>query len=363
MGNSEIDLSVRYSTLVKIARNLRSSLAGSPIPFGLARWHSTLAQTGTKRFVIFAAAAAIALLGLFATGPAATATGVPSGESGFLLGGTAQNAQDPENPANDVIKIDTSTPPFDCIAPAFLNCTFGTVSRRLNTKIALLDNMLEFKSYFADRTCGGGSPRIQLAIDLDGDGNSDGNAFGYTAPPFAGCAPNRWQYDDLTDELPRWDISQFVAKGFPSAANICANALFSSDPVVCPFTQHSGYIPWIVFKTVLNTLFPMHKICTGALVDDSSWAKAPPVNVPAINALLVLVRPVPTPAGVAYYDIISMGRATWEDREDSVGRGFAQGCGRVNDDPDDKVDGDCDHDHDHDSDDQEFDQKRHERWH
>src|SRR5467141_3749004 len=260
MGNSEIDLSVRYSTLVKIARNLRSSLAGSPIPFGLARWHSTLAQTGTKRFVIFAAAAAIALLGLFATGPAATATGVPSGESGFLLGGTAQNAQDPENPANDVIKIDTSTPPFDCIVPAFLNCTFGTVSRRLNTKIALLDNMLEFKSYFADRTCGGGSPRIQLAIYLNGDGNADGNALGYTVPS-AGCLQNRWQYDDLTDELPRWDISELVTKeGFPSPTNICANPLFSSDPV-CPEITDASSIPWILFKTVLNTLFPMHKVC------------------------------------------------------------------------------------------------------
>jgi hypothetical protein len=188
-----------------------------------------------------------------------------------------------------------------------------------------LDNMLEFKSYFQNRSCGGGSPRIQLAIDLNGDGLSDGNAFGYTAPPFAGCAPNRWQYDDLTDELPRWDLSQFAASGFPSAGAICTNPLFSGNPLICPFTQHSGYIPWNVFETVLNTLFPLHQVCSGALVDDSPWF------TPA--------------AGVAYFDIISMGRATWEDRFDTAGRGFAKGCGRP-DCGDDSHDGDDDHDHD-----------------
>ena len=46
-----------------------------------------------------------------------------------------------------------------------------------------------------------------LYVDLNGDGIQDGEVDGYTAPPFAGCAPDRWQYDDVTDELPRWDIS------------------------------------------------------------------------------------------------------------------------------------------------------------
>jgi len=59
------------------------------------------------------------------------------------------------------------------------------VSRTLNAKLADLDNVLEFKSYFENRRCGGGSPRIQLAIDLNGDGIPDGNALGYTAPSFA----------------------------------------------------------------------------------------------------------------------------------------------------------------------------------
>lgn len=217
---------------------------------------------------------------------------------------------------NDVIKIDTLTAP-----------QYGTVSRRLGTKIAFLDNMLEFKSYFQNRSCGGGSPRIQLGIDVDGDGTIDANAFAYTAPPFTGCVPNRWQYDDVTDELPRWDATQLAKFGFPAAASICSNPLFAGNPVVCPvggFQTNSGYIPWIVFKTVLTTLFPNHMVCTGALVDDSGW--------------------FPAAAGVAYYDIISLGRATWENHEDSVGRGFARGCAEP-DDGEFELPGDNDHDH------------------
>src|SRR5437762_12139077 len=103
------------------------------------------------------------------TPPAASLTlfggadGAADDGGGFLLGGTAQLAQDPENPANDVIKISTDIPPF-----------FGTVSRRVDAKIDQLDNMLEFKQWFlAPKTCIGGSPRLQLAVDLDGDGNAD----------------------------------------------------------------------------------------------------------------------------------------------------------------------------------------------
>ena len=41
-------------------------------------------------------------------------------------------------------------------------------------------------------------------------------------------------------------------------------------------------------------------------------------------------RAEPAAAGVAYYDLISLGRATWHNREDTSGRGFARGC-RPND--------------------------------
>src|SRR5262245_51189602 len=201
----------------------------------------------------------LAVVGFMAAVPlAALLTGgavhawIPAGENGFLLGGTAMNALDPENPSNQVIRIDNVT------APAY-----GTVSRRLNVKITALDNQLEFKSYFQNRSCGGGSPRIALTIDLNGDGVSDADAWAYTAPPFAGCAPNRWQYDDLTDELPRWDASQLttVGLGFPTLSSICSDPILSMNPALaglCPFATHSGYVPWVVLETVLTVLFPNH---------------------------------------------------------------------------------------------------------
>jgi hypothetical protein len=169
-----------------------------------------------------------------------------------------------------------------------------------------------------------------------------GSAFGYTAPPPA--APNRWQNDDLTTSF-RAGMSQLFAGGFPALATICTNPLFSANPAVCPtggFQTHSGYIPWNVFEAVLATLFPLHKICSGALVDDSGW--------------------MPAASGVAYYDVISLGRATWIDRGDTAGRGFAMGCGVLTDHGDDHHDGDCDHDHDFDNDDHDWDRDRHERW-
>ena len=105
----------------------------------------------------------------------------PDGGGRFLLGGAAELDQDPENPGNDVIRITLVIPPGQCVAPTYQNCPFGTVSRAVNVKIDQLDNMLEFKEWFntvgVGKTCVGGSPRLQVAVDLDGDGNSNGNIF------------------------------------------------------------------------------------------------------------------------------------------------------------------------------------------
>jgi hypothetical protein len=255
----------------------------------------------------------IALLILLVVCTVRLNAGEAPGEPGFLLGGTAINAQDPQNPANDVIKIDTTSPP-SCDPPPignYINCAFGTVSRRLNVKIATLTNMVEVKAYFqAPRGCGGGSPRITLSIDLNGTGTPTGNAHGNYGPgPFGtGCPPaGMWQYEDLTDNAPRWDVTQFAA--------IVA---------LLPTGLNPFLVPWPVLQNILTTNFPNHNVCSGALVDDSGWTDAA--------------------EGVAYYDLLSLGRATWENGDDSVGRGFAMGCGRP-DDGDIEVPGDENHDH------------------
>jgi hypothetical protein len=97
-----------------------------------------------------------------------------------------------------------------------------------------------------------------------------------------------------------------------------------------------------VFEALLSALYPFHRVCTAALVDDSSW--------------------MATAAGVAYYDVISMGRRTWVDFSDTAGRGFARGCTAFNHCEDDVHDGDKDHDHDYDDHDDWWDHDRKQRW-
>jgi hypothetical protein len=245
---------------------------------------------------------------------AAIANGDENGNGGFLLGGTAQHAQDPENPANDVIRVSTLTSPF-----------FGTVSRTLNVKIMALDNQVEWKSYFvAPKTCVGGSPRMQLAIDLNGDGTSDGNAFGNFGPgPFGtGCVSNIWDYQDLTDLAPRWDVTQLTGLG--------------EIPTPLPGNVNPFLVPWDLLETLVSA-FPNHLVCTGQLTDDTFG--------------------IPGMSGIAYYDLISIGNETWNDHDDTAGRGFARGCGAPDDDGDDD-DGDDDHDGDVDDDDDDFDDHR-----
>ena len=260
------------------------------------------------------------------------------------MGGTAQHADDPgelpiieTNPDNDVITIRTSDPG-----------SFGTVSRKLNVKITALDNHLEFKSYFTLSLCGdepppeeefaprgvslgnslllpnlppvpsplGLSPRIQLAIDLNADGKPDGSAFGHLLPT-EGCIPRRWNYHDVTDLGPRWDITQLALE------DLCGTLPLLEE--ICGDIEAGTGLPWDSFELALTLLFPNHRVCSGVLVDDSQGVE--------------LVT------GTAYYDLISLGRATWHIEANTAGRGFAKGCGE-GDHGDDNHHGDKDRDHD-----------------
>jgi len=229
----------------------------------------------------------------------------------FLLDGTAQVAQDPQNSQNDVIKIDTTLAPGTCVAPSYQNCAFGTVSRRLGVKIQDLTDELEAKWFFSSRSCGGGSPRIELSVDLNGDGKPDGNLFGYFGPAggVGGCVMGKWMYEDLTDGLARWDVSQLVNPCMPP----------TPCPPRLPPPQNagaSGYFPWQAVVAAIEMAYPQHNICTGDLADDSGWD--------------------PAAEGVAYYDIIGIGFDSLENRTDVGGRGFASGC-KPNDQDDGEV--------------------------
>ena len=135
---------------------------------------------------------------------------------------------------------------------------------------------------------------MTLLVDADGDGDfqqfpdsPDFAAHGHVNPPlYAGCVPNMWRFDDLTDNLPRWEIT-------PCGA--------SPPGLTCPFPFNS----WDSLETAVTTAFPFHEVCVGFLVDADEGS--------------------PGQSGTAYYDLISIGEETWADRHDGQGHGFP-GC-------------------------------------
>jgi hypothetical protein len=167
----------------------------------------------------------------------------------FKLIGSAKDDRDPLNSFNEVISTNPQLLPLaqqtpDC-AP-YCN-TFGDAYKKFgdNVKIGMLTDMLGVKCYFPTRTCGGGSRRIQLGIDTNGDRKFDGNAFCYVghAGFGTGCVTGAWDYDNLTDNVPnRWDLTQFGL----------------------------GYQNWPDAVAALTAAFPNHRVLNGILVDDSA---------------------------------------------------------------------------------------------
>jgi len=202
----------------------------------------------------------------------------------YKLFGTAKDDRDPRmdlvlppNPFNEVISFDTTDP--NAIAGAFRK--FGD-----HVKVGMLTDQLELKYFFHDRTCGGGSPRFQLGISGDGDaqfnqflGGPDQNAFGYLGDkPFGGgCVMDTWTFEDMTNNVAKWDLSQFAAP--------------------CGMT-----CTWAQVVAFFNTAFPNHRVLNAVLVDDSGGF-------------------FPLGRGCAYFDLVSTGRLTLTGHEETSGGG------------------------------------------
>ena len=178
------------------------------------------------------------------------------------------NAQDPQNSDNDVISLNTGSFPSNVIGVAVRNML-------PNVKVATLTNQINVKYLFVPpRTCSGGSPRIQLFIN-PGNGAPPRNAFGYVgnAPFGAGClSDGNWHFQDMTDAVGRWDLSQFGG----------------------PMTD-----TWAQVVVFFNTLYPNHVVLSGGLYDDSA-------------SFAVLA------AGQAFYDLLTVENRTLENRQDTV---------------------------------------------
>jgi hypothetical protein len=197
----------------------------------------------------------------------------PSEGFPFAYFGAAEDAADPDQPEasdNDVAHFDTTGE-----EPVGMFRKLGQPGSQAGETVFGLDNQLGFKYFFVDRTCGGGSPRIQLAIDLDGDGDSEGNLHGHVSPPWAGCEMEEWVYENLTDDQLRWE----VGAGLPGSR---------------PFP----FFTWDEIETAFGTA----SVLEGSLVEDAHAFSAPN-------------------RGDAFYDLVSIGNRTFEDHNDSAQRG------------------------------------------
>jgi hypothetical protein len=199
--------------------------------------------------------------------------------SRFRLFGNARMTRDPENGSNVVLEV-TTTPSFEGA---------GAVRDLHRVQLWQLDHQLNFhRAFVAPKTCGGGSPRISLLIDANGDGKfqqapngPDFAASGHVRPPFAGCetsAPTGqrkgpspstlvWRFEDLTDEQIRWEV-------LPSTA---------IPGVQIGPIGGAGAVNWDGLEAAISMAFPNHRVLRGIFVEDFT----------------------PTP-GTAYYDLITI---------------------------------------------------------
>lgn len=208
--------------------------------------------------------------------PTSTQEELPGMGRKFQLFHVTIDAQDPQNSTNDVIQAITTAVYPDGIGLAVRNLRPGI-------SVDALTSQMNLKYLFTARTCAGGSPRFQVAIDGNGDGafdqftgGPDQNAFGYVghAPFGAGCLTGVWDVIDMTDDVGRWDLSQ-LGGGMT--------------------------MTWSAAAMFINANFPNHRVISGALVDDScSFA--------------------PTSCGTAYYDLVTLENRTLENDQDTVSR-------------------------------------------
>jgi hypothetical protein len=215
--------------------------------------------------------------------PSAAAEELPGMGHKFELFFAMVDDQDPDNATNDVISLEaTSTD----IGIAFRNFPPGI-------KIAALDDQINLKYFFeAPRTCFGGSPRITLLVDANGDGRFDQStgdfaAQGHVNPPaFGGCLTNQWRIEDLTDLLKRWETTP-------------ATAL---SPLPCGPIGAVTTCTWDELEGRITTQFPNHRILGGFLLDGESCSFV--ANGPG--------------CGKAYYDLVTLENRTLENDQDTV---------------------------------------------
>jgi hypothetical protein len=220
--------------------------------------------------------------GIATPDPTSTQEELPGLGHKFELFGAMVQDTDPENAAGNSGGSGGGVGGNETVSATMTPTAFALAFRNLppGIRITALDNQLGLKYYFqGTRTCGGGSPRITLLVDSDGDGELNFAAHGHVNPPvYTGCVTNKWVYENLTDDLPRWEVTPGGAvPGIP----------------VFPLS------PWETLEAAITATFPNHKVLSGFLVEDSCSF-------------------FPAACGKAYYDLVTVENRTLEIWQDTV---------------------------------------------
>lgn len=101
-------------------------------------------------------------------------------------------------------------------------------------------------SYYIEGTCGGGSPRAQLRVDVNDNkvlDAADKNIFVYggAAPSFNGCTQGVWYSDNLLDGAKRWDTTQIGGTFYDTQVGAIAKAS-GHDVLAAVFVWDSAWM-------------------------------------------------------------------------------------------------------------------------
>jgi hypothetical protein len=214
--------------------------------------------------------------------PASARAELPGLGHKFQLFGVMMKDTDPENAVGKPGAAGGGVGGNEGISATMTPTSVALAFRSLSPgiKITALENQLGLKYFFvAPRTCGGGSPRITLLVDGNGDGSFDFALHGHVNPPvYTACVMNEWKYEDLTDDLQRWEVTPGGAvPGVP----------------VFPFLN------WDAMDAAVTAAFPDHKVLAGFLVEDSCSF-------------------FPATCGKAHYDLVTIENRTLEIWQDAV---------------------------------------------
>lgn len=162
------------------------------------------------------------------------------------------------DPGDFALRMSTHGGPYS--DQGLLEGPFGSITLNLPDGTQLEDLHTLNAGYYAesvednegDGACGVGSPRMQIAVDTDGDGASDGSIFAHRDASFGGCPAQEWVHHEFYDPPGRTWQANHVESSCKGPSGV--TYMETSNAIDCISKNH-----------------PDHEILEVNLVWDSFW--------------------------------------------------------------------------------------------